>query len=186
MTLPILTRRILTYLTVSAALLFPVQLRAADEEIGSIGLDAISTPNRVETSIGTLKYIDGAPFPQTAEKIYDFLDTMRGVDVFLKGMPGASIQGILEGPRLIGHRTSNQVVIFDKLANSKPYYLTMNTSTMYVFGILDLKVDGPTVLELPPGMLGAFNDAWFRFIENIGPFGPDASRYCVNFCKIAL
>jgi hypothetical protein len=53
-------------------------------------LDSISTPDQVETSIGTLKFLDGAPYPETADKVYDYLDTMRGVDAFLKGMPGAS------------------------------------------------------------------------------------------------
>ena len=38
-------------------------------------------------------------------------------------MPGASIQGMMEGPRVLGQRTSNQVVVFDKLADAKQYYL---------------------------------------------------------------
>ena len=67
----------------------------AEEEIGSIDIKHIQTPDNVETSIGTLKFIDGAPFPETANMIYDYLDTMRGVDAFLKGMPGASIQGLM-------------------------------------------------------------------------------------------
>jgi hypothetical protein len=29
------------------------------------------------------------------------------------------------------------------------------------------------VVEVPPGMLGAFNDAWFRYVQDIGPFGQD-------------
>ena len=29
------------------------------------------------------------------------------------------------------------------------------------------------ILEVPSGMLGAFNDAWFRYIADIGPFGQD-------------
>jgi len=145
----------------------------AAEEIGSVDLSRISTPDSVETSIGTLKYIDGAPLPETASKVYDYLDTMRGVDAFLKGMPGASIQGLMEGPRVIGQKASNQLLIFDKLAGSNQWYLTTNTSTMYVFGQLDLKVDGPTVVDVPPGMLGVFNDAWFRHAGDIGPFGQD-------------
>ena len=39
--------------------------------------------------IGTLKFLDGAPLPETAEKVYDYLDTTRAMDTFLKGMPGA-------------------------------------------------------------------------------------------------
>ena len=42
--------------------------------------EGIMTPDTVETSIGTLKFFDGAPYPETADKVYDYLDTMRGVD----------------------------------------------------------------------------------------------------------
>jgi hypothetical protein len=41
-------------------------------------LDSISTPDQVETSIGTLEFLDGAPLPETAERVYDYLDTTRG------------------------------------------------------------------------------------------------------------
>ena len=92
----------------------------------------ITTPNSVDTSIGTLKYLDGAPYPETAEKAYDFLDTMRGVDAFLKGMPGASVQGLIHGSHSVGAVEYNQVLIFDKLMDSKSLFLTGNTSTMYV------------------------------------------------------
>ena len=56
----------------------------ATDEIGSLDIKHIQTPDSVKTSIGELKFIDGAPLPETADKIYDFLDTMRGVDAFLK------------------------------------------------------------------------------------------------------
>src|SRR5210317_1885823 len=139
-------------------------------------LDSISTPDQVETSIGTLKFLDGAPYPETAEKVYDYLDTMRGVDAFLKGMPGASLQALIHGNHELGATASHQVVIMDKLMDSTSLFLTGNTSTMYVLPTLDLERDGPTVLEAPPGMLGAFNDAWFRYMQDIGPAGPDKGK----------
>jgi hypothetical protein len=138
--------------------------------------ESIMTPDKVETSIGTLKFLDGAPLPETAEKAYDFLDTMRGVDAFLKGIPGASLHALIEGNHSIGAVECHQVMIMDKLMDSKSLFLTGNTSTMYVVPTLDLKRDGATVFEAPPGMLGAFNDAWFRFMENIGPAGPDRGK----------
>jgi len=42
----------------------------------------ILTSDEVETSIGTLEFLDGAPLPVTAQKAYDYLDTMRGVPVY--------------------------------------------------------------------------------------------------------
>jgi hypothetical protein len=106
----------------------------------------------------------------------DYLDTMRGVDAFLKGMPGASVQGLMKGARSQGAVECHQVLLFDKLMDSKSLYLTGNTSTMYVIPNLDLERDGPTVLEAPPGMLGAFNDAWFHYVEDVGPAGPDKGK----------
>jgi len=145
-------------------------------------LDSISTPDKVETSIGTLRFFDGAPYPETAEMVYDCLDTMRGVDTFLKGMPGASLDALIKGNHELGAVQCHQVLIMDKLMNSKSLFLTGNTSTMYVIPTLDLERDGPTVVEAPPGMLGAFNDAWFRYMQDIGPAGPDkgnGGRYLV-------
>jgi hypothetical protein len=52
---------------------------------------------------------------------------MRGVDAFLKGMPAASVQALMDGPKFIGVNASNQVLILDKLMDSKPLYLTGNT-----------------------------------------------------------
>ena len=139
-------------------------------------LDSISTPNQVETSIGTLKFLDGAPYPETAERVYDYLDTMRGVDAFLKGMPGASLQALIHGNHDLGAVECHQVVITDKLMDSASLFLTANTSTMYVIPTLNLKRDGATVVEAPMGMLGAFNDAWFRYMQDIGPAGPDKGK----------
>ena len=139
-------------------------------------LDSISTPNQVKTSIGTLKFLDGAPYPETAERVYDYLDTMRGVDAFLKGMPGASLQALIHGNHDMGAVECHQVMITDKLMDSASLFLTANTSTMYVIPTLNLKRDGATVVEAPMGMLGAFNDAWFRYMQDIGPAGPDKGK----------
>ena len=139
-------------------------------------LDSISTPDQVETSIGTLKFLDGAPYPETAERVYDYLDTMRGVDAFLKGMPGASLQALIHGNHDVGAVECHQVMITDKLMDSASLFLTANTSTMYVIPTLNLKRDGATVVEAPMGMLGAFNDAWFRYMQDIGPAGPDKGK----------
>ena len=139
-------------------------------------LKSIHTPNTVNTSIGTLNFLDGAPTVETAELVYDNLDRMRGVDAFLKGMPGASVQGLIKGSHRLGAVEYNQVMILDKLLDSSPLFLTGNTSTMYVTPDFDLEKDGPMVIEAPAGMLGAFNDAWFRYMGDIGPAGPDKGK----------
>jgi hypothetical protein len=146
-------------------------------EVSKEVLNSISTPNEVKTSIGTLKFLDGAPYPETAEKVYDYVDTMRGVDTFLKGIPAASIHAIIRGVRDdLGAEQAHQVVIFDKCAGPEQIGLTYNSTTMYVFPTFDLERDGPTVVEVPAGALGVLNDAYFRYVQDVGPAGPDKGK----------
>ncbi|CCV14362.1 DUF1254 domain-containing protein [Mesorhizobium sp. STM 4661] len=136
--------------------------------------DQIMTPSKVETTIGTLDFFDGMPSPATAEKVYDFIDLARGVETFLNGIPATSIEGLRLGMVEIGATSSNKAMIFDKLADSNPLFLTANTETVYLSVFLDLKTDGPTVVEVPPKTgPGTVNDAFFRFVVDMGAPGLD-------------
>src|SRR6516165_8346299 len=44
---------------------------------------SITTPESVETRLGTLKFTDGFPDDATVQKVYDNLDFQRGVQAFL-------------------------------------------------------------------------------------------------------
>src|ERR1700683_1386132 len=57
--------------------------------------------------------------------------------------------------------------------DARSVLLTPNSETVYGATYLALAEDGPTVVEVPPGVLGVFNDMWMREIENIGPLGQD-------------
>jgi len=131
--------------------------------------DGILTPDTVETSIGTLTFTDGVPSRETAEKAYDFMDTARAADAFLKGMPAASVAALIEGAHSLGAVEVHQVLLFDGLMNARSLFLTGNSSTIYVSADLDLKRDGPTVVEAPAGLLGAANDGFFRYMVNFLP-----------------
>jgi len=135
--------------------------------------EAITTPDQVETRLGTLKFFDGIPTKETAELVYDNLDFLRGVEAFLNGIPAASIEALRIGCATTGAKNSNQVVIFDKLLDSKALFLTGNTSTVYCSPFLDLKKDGPTVVEIPAGTgPGTLNDAysalWSTWADPLG------------------
>ena len=47
----------------------------------------VATPNKVETSIGTLHLHDGFPTAETVEKIYDNLDRSRALQAYLLAIP---------------------------------------------------------------------------------------------------
>ena len=135
------------------------------------------TPDTVETRIGTLNFVDGVPTAETTQKVYDNLDFLRGVEVFLNFIPAASLEAMRLGNAEMGATKSNQAVIFDQLLDSNPLLLTGNTDTVYCSVILDLETDGPTVVEIPPGCgPGTVNDAFFRFVIDMGGPGPDQGK----------
>ena len=134
--------------------------------------ESITTPDLVETRIGTLEFFDGIPTKKTADLVYDYLDFSRAMETFLNGIPAASIEGIRLGAASLGAKNSNQVIYFPKLMDSKALFLTGNTSTVYALPILDLKKDGPTVIEIPAGAgPGTVNDAYFRYVIDMGAPG---------------
>ncbi len=75
---------------------------AAVAQVSEEVLKSIHTPNEVKTSVGKLKFIDGAPLPETADKVYQYLDTARAMDAFLKGQPACSINAITRIPTAPG------------------------------------------------------------------------------------
>ena len=139
--------------------------------------EKILTPDTVETRIGTLTFVDGVPTAETAQNVYDNLDFLRGVEVFLNFIPAASLEAMRLGNAEMGATKSNQAVIFDQLLDSNALFLTGNTDTVYCSVILDLETDGPTVVEIPPGSgPGTVNDAFFRFVVDVGFPGPDRGK----------
>ncbi|WZO97189.1 DUF1254 domain-containing protein [Isosphaeraceae bacterium EP7] len=137
----------------------------------------ILTPDTLETRIGTLKFFDGLPTKETVQKVYDNLDFMRGVDVFLNFIPATSMEAIRRGLADVGVARANQAILFDGLMDSNSLFLTGNTDTVYCFAFTDLEKDGPTVVEIPPGCgPGTVNDAFFRFVTDMGIPGPDRGK----------
>ena len=63
---------------------------------------SITTPDSVNTRIGTLTFFDGFPDDATVEKVMDNLDFSRGVQAFLSGMPGTSLVGMRTGFQKLG------------------------------------------------------------------------------------
>lgn len=134
----------------------------------------VTTPDLVETRIGTLQFRDGIPSPETAASLFDHLDFLRGVEAFLSCVPATSLEAMHQGMREVGIDACHKIAMADQLLDSNPLFLTGNTDTVYASAILDLERDGPTVVEIPAGCgPGTVNDAWFRFVVDMGAPGPD-------------
>ena len=131
----------------------------------------ITTPDKVETRIGTLEFENGVPTTETTRRVRDTLDFTRAVNVFNNSFRGASAYAIRKGFQGIGAE-DNTVVIFSELMDANSLFLTANADTVYYLSAVDLS-KGPMVIEQPPMGLGTINDMWFSWIIDIGFPGPD-------------
>jgi hypothetical protein len=135
-------------------------------------------PDKIETSFGTLEFEGGAfPTEESVQKIYDELDLQRATQAYMDFFPALSIYTIVKSQvRDFGFKTSSDIGVMADFMKPSENYLTGNDVTVYAFASLDLKVDGPTVVEIPPGMYGNANDAAFKYLTDFGPTGPDKGK----------
>jgi hypothetical protein len=136
---------------------------------------AITTPDTVETRLGTLRFTDGFPDDASVAKLYDNLDFQRGVQAFLNTIQGASLYAVREGYRSQGATNNQTVLITETFMDSKLLFLTPSTESVYNLMWLDLK-DGPLVIEMPPGIVGIIDDFWFNYVGDLGFAGPDRGK----------
>lgn len=77
-------------------------MTASGQRVSVETLRSISTPDRVESRLGTLEFDDGAPTESTAELLYNHLDFVHGVEAFLGAFPAASMAAMRQGFLSIG------------------------------------------------------------------------------------
>jgi hypothetical protein len=134
----------------------------------------VSSPDRVETSVGTLNFFDGVPDKASTDKIYDNLDLQRAVQAYLLALPVVNQVGNRDGVLSIGPANTT-VPIWESMVDSRTVELTANDNTPYTWFWLDLH-GGPIVVEAPPKVLGLADDMWYQWVGDIGFTGPDRGQ----------
>jgi hypothetical protein len=117
---------------------------------------AITTPDKVETRIGTLDFKDGMPSKDTIAKVYDNLDFTHAFEAFVNTLQGVSIHAVHKGFLSIGVK-DNEVLIFSELMDAKSLYLTANADTVYYMGMLDL-TKGSLIVPVEDSTYGGINN----------------------------
>ena len=130
----------------------------------------------IESRIGNLEFKNGFPAPETVDTLFEFRTFYRGVEVFTQNTFGVSLYQMRKAYADAGAGRANQVLLYEKLMDSKSIFLTANSETVYAFTFLDLKSDGPTVVDAPPKLLGLLDDMWMRYVGDIGALGPDKGK----------
>jgi hypothetical protein len=87
-----------------------------------------------------------------------------------------SERALREGFEAFGAKKPTQLVIWENLMDAQTVLLTANAETVYAMSHLNLKEDGPTVVEAPPQMLGFLQDGLQRYLSDVGFLGPDKGK----------
>jgi hypothetical protein len=136
---------------------------------------SIVTPDTVQTRVGTLKFSDGLPADDTVKKVYDNLDFARGVEAFMAGIPATSVQALKRGLMEAGIPPDGAIGITESRSDARSLFLTANATVIYQWACAEVERE-PIVIEVAPAVLGLINDAYFRFLGDMGQFGPDQGK----------
>jgi hypothetical protein len=131
----------------------------------------IESPDRVETRLGTLNFLDGFPDETTVKTLFDNLDFQRAVQAYLLALPPVN-QVAMRKALLQWGPANTTLPIWEELIDPRYIGLTANNNTPYSWMWIDLH-DGPLVAEVPPKVLGGIDDFWYRWVVDVGLTGPD-------------
>ena len=110
------------------------------------------------------------------QALLDELYFQRAVQTYLWAMPALNMYGMKEGSEKVFGKGYNILPIFKDRLNAKTLITTPNSDVIYALGYLDLKEDGPMVIEVPPGLQGIIDDFWQRPICSEGEI--DGRAWC--------
>ena len=125
----------LSAVVVCATLVLP---RLATAQTAPAIPPSITTPDKVETRLGTLDFKDGMPSPATLAKVYDNLDFTHALNAFMNTFQGVNMAAIRKGMLAVGIK-DNEIGVFSELMDAKSLFLTANADTVYFIGVIDQK-----------------------------------------------
>ena len=128
----------------------------------------------IETRIGTITLQSDYHTSESDKILKDELFFQRAVQVYLLGLPAVNMAGMFDRLDEVGASTGD-IVYFSDFQTSDVPSLTQNTSTLYLFNLLDL-TEGPLVLDLPPNLYGTSYDLAYQPLTDFGPIGPDKGQ----------
>jgi len=110
----------------------------------------------------------GYPTPDAASRLADELLYQRAVQSYLWALPILNMWAMKEASEKTFGKGYNVLPIWKNRLNAKTLVTTPNSDVIYAMGYLDLKQDGPLVIEAPPGLQGILDDFFQRPINSEG------------------
>src|ERR1700750_1019762 len=130
--------------------------------------DKVSSFETHYDELANLPFIEGYVSKDNVHALLDELFFQRAVQTYLWALPSLNMYGMKEGSEKVFGKGYNVLPIFKKRLNAKTLITTPNSDVIYALGYLDLKEDGPMVVEVPPGLQGILDDFWQRPLRSEG------------------
>lgn len=125
------------------------------------------------------QHLQDLPFPgsyPTSEASTQLIDEMlfhRATQVVGWSLPAMTLWYMKKGSEAQFGAGSNVLVIWKDRLSAETIVSTPNSDVIYAMGYIDLKKDGPTIIEVPPKQQGILDDFWHRPLTDVGFVGPD-------------
>ncbi len=116
------------------------------------------------------------PSDQGRRRLLDEHFFQRAGQVYLGALPAVNMVAIRKGSEAMWGRGYNVLPIWKRRMDAKCRVPTPNADVIYAMSYLDLKEDGPLVVQAPPGILGMLSDFWQRSFTDVGFAGPDRGQ----------
>lgn len=133
----------------------------------------VATPASAPAS---LTFEHGFPSKETSSWLMNERRLQQAIQTYYWAMPAMSLYSMRAAQQRQFGDGANVMAIWKDRINAKTVVLTANPDVIYAFAWLDLKRDGPTVVEAPAGLQGLMDDMWHRPITDVGAAGPDQGK----------
>ena len=120
-----------------------------------------------------LAFREGYPTEDASRRLVEEMLFQRACQVFLWALPAMSVYAMKKGSEAVFGAGGNVLVVWKDRLSAETLVSTPNSDVIYAMGYIDLAVDGPTVVEVPPKQQGILDDFWQRPISDVGYVGPD-------------
>ncbi|MEW6996982.1 DUF1254 domain-containing protein [Colwelliaceae bacterium BS250] len=126
--------------------------------------------------LADLPFPNGYPTKAAQSELLDELKFQRAVQTYLWALPAMNVSSMRRGMDDLVGTESNTLAIWKDRIDYHAKISTANSDVIYAFNWLDLKKEGPMVLDMPPKLQGLMDDMWHRPLSDIGGAGPDRGK----------
>jgi len=156
-----------------------------------IGLLGFAMPALAQEShyeqLANAPFPGGYPAKESVAPLENELYFQLASQAYIWALPAINMWAMKEGSEKVFGAGYNVLPYWPKRLQAKTRVTTPNSDVIYAMSYLDLKKDGPLVVEVPKGVQGLFDDFWQRPIEgpkidghtwigDVGFAGPDKGQ----------